>query len=146
MLSVSKRLICTIIFLLPMFFTTTAYANWIEQILNNPRVQALIGKPAEVLNQVQLCNNPAYRRSNAQACADADSASIASKMPLEMRLVMTNKNSAKALRDLCLAAQTTVQQGNYLCAELAKADKDFALAAGAARVVPATSSANDLSN
>jgi hypothetical protein len=124
-----------------------AQSSLMEQILNNPKIQALLGKPAEILNGSQQCKNVAFRTANSQACLDVDNALVASKMPIAMLTVMTNRTSAQALRDLCLAAQTTNQQNNYLCAELVKADKDFGAAVAAARTIaPTSTSTNDLSN
>ena len=145
----NQRIILTMSFVVSCLVAMPAQANLIEQILNNPRVQALLGKPAEILNQSKQCEVPTFRKSNAQLCTDVDNAASANKMPFEMRTVMTNRTSAQALRDLCLAAQTTAQQSNYLCAELGKADKNFAAAAAAARATTGTtgnSSLNDLSN
>ena len=133
-------------------FPASAQVNVIEQILNNPRVQALLGKPAEILNQSKQCEAPNFRRGNTQLCTDVDNAASASKMPFEMRTVMTNRTSAQALRDLCIAAQTTPQQSNYLCAELGKADKNFAAAAAAARIsagnspIPGSNAGDDFRN
>jgi hypothetical protein len=143
----SKAVVATL-FLTSLLFATSAQANFIEQILSNPRIQALLGKPAEILSQSQQCKNVSFKNANTQLCADVANAEIASKMPFEMRTVMTNRTSSQALRDLCLAAQTTGQQNNYLCAELSKADKDFAAAAAAARtgIGSGNSTTNDLSN
>jgi pantoate kinase len=99
--------------------------NVLERILANPKIQALIGKPAEVTNLLGLCKNANYQRTNAQACLDASNASMALKLPFEMRTVMSNSKSAQSMRDLCIAAQATQQRDSYLCAELAKADSNF---------------------
>jgi Na+/H+ antiporter NhaB len=129
------------------FFATGAHANIIEQILNNPKIQALLGKPAEIVSQSQQCKNTNFRLSNAQLCTDVDNAEIASKMPMEMRTVMMNRVSAQALRDLCLVAVNAGQPNNYLCVELVKADKDFAAVANSrGRGGSGITSTNDLSN
>lgn len=103
-------------------------AGVLEQILANPRVQALLGKPTEVVSALNLCKNDAYRAGNAQACADAVHTDSVLKLPIEMRTVMSYPQSAQSLRDLCLAAQTTPQRSSYLCVELLKADSTFASA------------------
>ena len=101
-------------------------AGLLEQILGNPRVQALLGRPTDVVNSLNLCKNDAYRTTNSQTCADASNTDSILKLPIEMRTVMSNPQSAQSLRDLCLAAQTTPQRATYLCAELLKADTKFA--------------------
>jgi pantoate kinase len=107
--------------------------NILERILNNPNVQALLGKPAEVANLLGLCKNANYQRANPQICQDAGQAEMALKLPFEMRTVMGNQRSAQSLRDLCLAAQSTQQRDSYLCLELAKADISFGSAMQNAR-------------
>ncbi len=122
-------------------------AGVLEQILANPRVQQLLGVPANVASTLNLCNNPSYKTANAQACADAGNASMVLKLPFEMRTVMSNPQSAKSLRDICLAAQSTAQRDSYLCAELGKADSTFAASIAAERAKGAGGSpTNDLSN
>jgi hypothetical protein len=99
--------------------------NVLERILANPKVQELIGKPSDVLSALGRCGNANYQRSNSQLCESAMNADRALKMPVEMRLLMTNKQSAASLREMCIAAQPTHLANTYLCAELAKADKTF---------------------
>jgi hypothetical protein len=120
--------------------------NVLERILMNPRVQALAGKPAEITNALNLCKNPTYQRANAQACQDAANADMAGKLPLEMRMVMSNPQTAKSMRDLCIAAQSTAQRDSYLCTELAKADQSFNAAMQGARAPATGTNLNDLSN
>jgi hypothetical protein len=107
-------------------FSSAHSAGLIEQILANPRVQALMGTPANVTNLLGVCKNDAYRNNNPQACADAVNADTVLRLPFEMRTVMSNPTSAQSLRDLCLAAQSTAQRDSYLCTQLASADKNFA--------------------
>jgi pantoate kinase len=99
--------------------------NILERILANPKVQALLGKPAEITSILGLCKNTNYQRANAQACQDAANADMALKLPFEMRTVMSNAKSAQSMRDLCIAAQATAERDSYLCLELAKADSSF---------------------
>jgi hypothetical protein len=106
-------------------FSSAHSAGLIEQILANPRVQALMGAPANITNLLGVCKNDAYRTNNPQACADAANADTVLRLPFEMRTVMSNPVSAQSLRDLCLAAQNTAQRDSYLCAELAKTDGTF---------------------
>ncbi len=107
-------------------FSSAHSAGLIEQILANPRVQALLGAPGNVSNTLGLCRVDSYRINNPQPCKDANDAATMLKLPFEMRTVMSNPVSAQSLRDLCLVAQSTTQQNSYLCAELAKADGTFA--------------------
>lgn len=111
--------------------TVSSAAGVLEQILANPRVQALLSKPLEVTNALNLCANEAFKSANVQTCAEAANAQIVLRLPFEMRTVMSNANSAQSLRDLCLAAQSTPQGNSYLCAELVKADSTFAAAVAA---------------
>jgi pantoate kinase len=109
-----------------LFAAHTAHAqNILERILNNPNIQALLGRPADVTSLLGLCKNPSYQRANPQACQDAAQADMVLKLPFEMRTVMSNQRSAQSLRDICLAAQSTPQRDSYLCSELAKTDVDF---------------------
>jgi hypothetical protein len=107
-------------------FSSANSAGLLEQILANPQVQALIGAPANITNLLGVCKNDAYRANNAQACANALNADTVLRLPFEMRTVMSNPTSAQSLRDLCLAAQSTVQRDSYLCTQLANADSNFA--------------------
>jgi pantoate kinase len=107
--------------------------NVLERILNNPKIQALLGKPADVTSLLGLCKNADYQRANSQACSEAAQADMVLKLPFEMRTVMGNQRSAQSLRDLCLAVQTTQQRDSYLCSELAKADTSFSSAMQNAR-------------
>jgi pantoate kinase len=119
-----------------LFAAHTAHAqNILERILNNPNIQALLGKPADVANLLGLCKNANYQRANAQVCQDAAQADMVLKLPFEMRTVMGNQRSAQSLRDLCLAAQSTQQRDSYLCLELAKADSSFGSAMQDARTL-----------
>jgi hypothetical protein len=114
-------------------FSSAHSAGLIEQILANPRVQALMGAPANVTNLMGLCKNDAYNRANAQVCADAVNADMVLKLPFEMRTVMSNAKSAQSLRDLCISAQGSAHRDSYLCIELARADGGFAATLAAER-------------
>ena len=118
-------------------------AGVLEQILNNPQVQALIGVPANVTSALNLCSNPAYKAANAQTCANADNASMVLKLPFEMRTVMSSPSSAKSLRDLCLGVQASPLRDSYLCAELIKADSTFAASAANERARTLTNNNNN---
>jgi hypothetical protein len=126
-----------------------AHADLIERILANPKIQALIGKPAELTNALKLCDDVRYRNANAVACAEAQQAAMANRLPFEMRTVMSNAKSAQSLRDLCVAAQTTAQRDSYLCAELSKADVAFGATLQNARnanPAPVSNPGNEASN
>ena len=132
-MKIFSNLLKSVAFAAVILASLPAQANLIERILANPKIQALIGKPAEVTNMLGLCKNTSYQRANQQACTDAAQAEMVLKLPFEMRTVMNNANSAKSMRDLCLAAQNTIQKDSYLCNELAKADKSFGDALAAER-------------
>lgn len=110
-----------------------ANAGILEQILANPRINALLGKPADVLSALSTCKTESYRIANAQLCADAQNAETMLKIPMEMRTVMANPKSAQSLRDLCTVAQGGSNRDTYLCVELLKADSTFALTLAAER-------------
>jgi hypothetical protein len=110
--------------------TPLAHANIIERILANPKIQALLGRPGDITGMLERCKNPNYQRVNQQACAEAQQADMMMKLPHEMRTVMSNPRSAQSLRDLCLAVQNMPQRESFLCAELTRADQNFAALAG----------------
>jgi hypothetical protein len=143
-----KLLILTSLSTLLVHANVSAQSNIIERILANPKIQALIGKPAEITSLLNLCNNAPYQRANPQSCAEAAQADMVLKLPFEMRTVMSNQKSAQSLRDLCLAAQSTAQRDSFLCAELAKADQSFgvALTNERQRVTPQPGFSNEASN
>lgn len=130
-----RKLIISMTFVVSSLFAAhTAHAqNILERILNNPNVQALLGKPADVVNLLGLCQNANFQRANPQVCQEASQADMVLKLPFEMRTVMSNQRSAQSLRDICLAVQPTQQHNSYLCAELAKADISFGSALQNAR-------------
>ncbi len=130
-----RKLIISMTFAVCSLFAAQAVQaqSALERILNNPNVQALLGKPADVANLLGLCKNANYQRANAQVCQEAVQAEMVLKLPFEMRTVMSNQRSAQSLRDLCLAAQSTPQRDSYLCSELAKADTSFGSAMQNAR-------------
>jgi hypothetical protein len=141
-----RQFLTLLIAMSALFVMHSAHAqNVLERILANPKVQALLGKPTEVISILGLCKNANYQRANAQACQDAANADMALKLPLEMRTVMSNSRSAQSMRELCIAAQSTAQRDSYLCAELAKADASFSAALQGARG-GAPNTTNDLSN
>jgi hypothetical protein len=143
-----KLIVSTSLFASCLLAVHSAHAQSIlERILSNPKIQALIGKPADITSMLNLCKNANYQRANQQVCQEAAQAEMALKLPFEMRTVMSNQTSAQSLRDLCLAAQTTTQRDSYLCAELAKADSSFSLAMQGARAAPVVSNpGNEASN
>ena len=61
MKSTTNKVNAAAVFLVSAFLATSAQANFIEQILNNPRVQALLGKPTEIMSQSKQCAAPTFR-------------------------------------------------------------------------------------
>jgi hypothetical protein len=100
--------------------------NILERILSNPKIQALLGRPTELITTVKLCEDTRYRSSNQQQCTEVQQAALVNRLPFEMRTVMSNPKSAQSLRDICIAVQFTAARDSYLCSELAKSDKEFA--------------------
>jgi hypothetical protein len=120
-----QRLVQLFVCAFTLLLVFPAHANLLEQILNNPRVQAHLGNTAKATNLLNACKNSTYSQRNAQACTEVRQAEMVYKLPFEMRTVMSNSKSAQSLRDLCIAAQNTPQRDSYLCTELAKADSSF---------------------
>ena len=88
-----------------------ANAGILEQILANPRINALLGKPADVLSALSTCKTESYRIANAQLCADAQNAETMLKIPME------------ALRKLAMPAETTRWLATFWAISLIRAKR-----------------------
>jgi hypothetical protein len=130
------RFLISSLFGIFMLLTTSAThaENVLERVLANPKIQALLGRPTEIVNSLKLCEDTRYRSSNQQLCTEAQQAAMVNRLPFEMRTLMSNQKSAQSLRDICLAVQNTTVRDSYLCSELAKSDKDFANALQYSRI------------
>ena len=100
-------------------------AGLLDDLLRNPTVQGLMGR-SDLNTMVAACRDPAYRQANAAQCTNMENAVILTRLPTEMRVLMSNTQSANSLREICAAVQGQPQTNSYLCAELRKAE----LAAG----------------
>jgi len=98
--------------------------NLVEQLLALPAIQNLLQRVPELQTLSQQCGNPAYRHRNAEPCLRAEQAAALSRMPHELRVVMTNPVSARSLRELCMTA-VNMGTSSWLCTELGKADNQF---------------------
>ncbi len=98
-----------------------ANASLLDDLLKNPSIQGLMGR-ADLNTMVAACRDPAYRQANATQCANMENALILSRLPNEMRVLMSNTQSANSLREIGAAVQGQAPTNSYLCAELRKAE------------------------
>ena len=103
-----------------------ARAGIIEDLLAAPAVQSLLGRLPELQAVVQRCSDARYKQRNPKICQQAEEASRLARMPPELRVVLSNPTTAASMRELCLAVQASAARNSYLCAELSKADANFA--------------------
>ena len=98
-----------------------ANAGLLDDLLKNPSIQGLMGR-ADLTTMAAACRDPAYRQTNFAQCNNMENALILSRLPTEMRVLMSNAQSANSLREICAAVQGQPQTNSYLCAELRKAE------------------------
>ena len=98
-----------------------ANAGLLDDLLKNPSIQGLMGR-TDLTTMSAACRDPAYRRTNFAQCTNIENALILSRLPTEMRVLMSNAQSANSLREICAAVQSQPQTNSYLCAELRKAE------------------------
>lgn len=102
-----------------------AQAGYIEDLLAVPAIQSLLGRQPELQATLQKCGDWRYRQRNARFCQQAEEAGRLTRMPPELRAVLSNPPAAASIRELCLVAQGTRVQHSYLCTELSRADVSF---------------------
>ena len=102
-------------------FSLPAHAGLLDDLLKNPSIQGLMGR-TDLTTMAAACRDPAYRQRNAVQCTNMESALILTRLPTEMRVLMSNTQSANSLREICAAVQGQPQTNSYLCAELRKAE------------------------
>lgn len=107
------------------FPVAQAHAGVLDDLLKNPTIQGLMGR-SDLNTMAAACRDPSYRRANSTQCVNMENALVLSRLPTEMRVLMSNAQSANSLREICAAAQGQPAANSYLCAELRKAE----LAAG----------------
>ena len=120
-------------------FSLQAQAGLLDDLLKNPSIQGLMGR-SDLTTMVAACRDPAYRQANPAQCANMENALILSRLPNEMRVLMSNAQSANSLREICAAVQGQAQTNSYLCAELRKAE----LAVGIQNAPPAPAATDGL--
>lgn len=103
------------------FLCTQVQAGLLDDLLKNPTVQGLMGR-SDLNTMVAACRDPGYRQASAAQCLNVENAVILSRLPNEMRVLMSNAQSANSLREICAAVQGQPQTNSYLCAELRKAE------------------------
>ncbi len=114
----------------------TAQAGLLDDLLRNPTLQGLVNRP-DLSTLVAACRDAAYRQANALNCTNVETAAVLYRLPVEMRVLMNNPQSAASLRDICAAVQRLPQTNSYLCVELRKAETAVGiLARPAAPVAP----------
>ena len=99
----------------------TAQAGLLDDLLKNPTLQGLVNRP-DLSTLVAACRDAAYRQANALNCTNVETAAVLTKLPVEMRVLMNNPQSAASLRDICAVVQNMPQTNSYLCVELRKAE------------------------
>ena len=102
-------------------FGLPANAGLLDDLLKNPSIQGLMGR-TDLTTMAAACRDPAYRQTNFTQCTNMENALILSRLPTEMRVLMSNTQSANSLREICAAVQGQPQTNSYLCAELRKAE------------------------
>ena len=102
-------------------FGLPANAGLLDDLLKNPSIQSLMGR-TDLTTMAAACRDPAYRQTNFTQCTNMENALILSRLPTEMRVLMSNAQSANSLREICAAVQGQAQTNSYLCAELRKAE------------------------
>lgn len=122
------------------FLSLQAHAGLLDDLLKNPGIQGLMGR-SDLTTMVAACRDPAYRQANAAQCVNIENALVLSRLPTEMRVLMSNAQSANSLREICAAVQGQPQTNSYLCAELRKAE--LAIGTQVAPPPPPAPGAND---
>ena len=103
------------------FFSLQVHAGLLDDLLKNPSIQGLMGR-SDLTTMVAACRDSAYRQANSAPCTNMENALVLSRLPNEMRVLMSNSQSANSLREICAAVQGQPQTNSYLCAELRKAE------------------------
>ena len=115
------RKFAVVLGLIVTFSSLQTHAGLLDDLLKNPSILGLMGR-TDLNTQVAACRDPAYRQANAGQCVNMENALILSRLPNEMRVLMSNAQSANSLREICAAVQGQPQTNSYLCAELRKAE------------------------
>ena len=103
------------------FVSLQLHAGLLDDLLKNPSIQGLMGR-SDLTTMVAACRDTAYRQANSAQCTNVENALVLSRLPTEMRVLMSNTQSANSLREICAAVQGQPQANSYLCAELRKAE------------------------
>ena len=120
-----------------------AHAGLLDELLKNPNIQGLVNRP-DLGTLVAACRDATYRQANAANCTNVETAAVLNRLPVEMRVLMNNPQSANSLRDICAAVAPMAQTNSYLCVELRKAESAVGiLARPAAPVVPGSQGTPD---
>ena len=98
-----------------------AQAGLLDDLLRNPTIQALMNR-GDLSTLVSACKDASYRQNNLSQCVNVENVLVVNKLPVEMRVLMSNQQSANSLRELCSQVQGTGAANSYLCAELRKAE------------------------
>ncbi len=118
-------------------FGLQANAGLLDDLLKNPSIQGLMGR-TDLTTMTAACRDPAYRQTNLAQCNNMERALILSRVPPEMRVLMSNAQSANSLREICAAVQNQPQTNSYLCSELRKAELAIGIQMAPPQVQPAS--------
>lgn len=89
-----------------MLLTTPAsHAGILEDLLALPSVQKLLARTSDIQSVMQRCADGGYKQINAKLCQDAEAAARLSRVPPELRAVLSSPKGSASLRDLCLGVQ-----------------------------------------
>ena len=98
-----------------------AHAGLLDELLKNPNIQGLVNRP-DLPTLIAACRDATFRQANAANCTNVETAAVLNKLPLEMRAVMNNPQTAASLRDICAAVAPLPQTNSYLCVQLRNAE------------------------
>ena len=98
-----------------------AHAGLLDELLKNPNIQGLVNRP-DLGTLIAACRDVSFRQANAANCSNVETAAVLNRLPLEMRAIMNNPQTAASLREICAAVAPTQQANSYLCVQLRNAE------------------------
>ena len=98
-----------------------AQAGLLDELLKNPNIQGLVNRP-DLGTLIAACRDVSFRQANAANCSNVETAAVLNRLPVEMRAIMNNPQTAASLRDICAAVAPMPQANSYLCVQLRNAE------------------------
>ena len=98
-----------------------AHAGLLDELLKNPNIQGLVNRP-DLGTLIAACRDVSFRQANAANCSNVETAAVLNRLPVEMRAIMNNPQTAASLRDICAAVAPMPQANSYLCVQLRNAE------------------------